>query len=197
MIPSNIFVGNLFLSDNIRHIEGSIVECGVWRGGMSAAMAEFLGPDRKYYLFDSFEGLPSAKEIDGENALAWQKNTSSPTYFDNCKAEIKYAEECMSMSKSKIYEIRKGWFSETLPAFPYNESIALLRLDGDWYESTMDCLKNLYPKVNKGGLIIIDDYYAWDGCCRAIHDFLSENNLCERIRESKHGCFTTTARLKL
>jgi hypothetical protein len=60
-------------------------------------------------------------------------------------------------------------------------------LDGDWYDSTMDCLANLFNKVNKGGIIIVDDYYVWDGCSRAVHDYLSKNNLTEKIRQSEAG----------
>jgi hypothetical protein len=84
----------------------------------------------------------------------------------------------------------KGWFSETLNNLRLEEGIAILRLDGDWYESTMECLTALYPKVNCGGLIIIDDYYVWDGCARAVHDYLSEKNLPIRIRQHISGvCF--------
>jgi hypothetical protein len=64
-----------------------------------------------------------------------------------------------------------------------NEKIAILRLDGDWYESTMTCLAHLYDKVNPGGLIILDDYYMWDGCSKALHDFMSERKLDVKIRQ--------------
>jgi O-methyltransferase len=187
MIPKRTFIGNLALKKEMSWVEGCVVECGVWRGGMSAAMAEVLGKKRKYYLFDSFEGLPQAKEIDGQAALNWQQDTSSSIYYNNCKAEIEFAKECMNIAGVPHYELVKGWFASTLPLFHEEEKIALLRLDGDWYDSTMDCLKYLYPKVAKGGIIVIDDYYAWDGCCRAVHDYLSQNNLPERIRENNYG----------
>ena len=58
----------------------------------------------------------------------------------------------------------------------------MLRLDGDWYDSTMQCLEALVPLVAEGGTIIIDDYYAWDGCARAVHDYLSRNDLPYRIK---------------
>ena len=63
----------------------------------------------------------------------------------------------------------------------------MLRLDGDWYESTICILENLYDKVAANGLILIDDYYDWDGCSRAVHDFLSDQKLPERIRQSRYG----------
>ncbi|MEE3093051.1 MAG: TylF/MycF/NovP-related O-methyltransferase, partial [Pseudomonadota bacterium] len=64
---------------------------------------------------------------------------------------------------------------------------SVLRLDGDWYESTISILENLYDKVATNGLILIDDYYSWDGCSRAVHDFLSDQKLPERIRQSRYG----------
>lgn len=187
MIPKEIFYGNLNLIKQANKVKGCVVECGVWRGGMIAATAEILGPDKKYFLFDSFEGLPPAKENDGEKAKNWQGDTKSPTYFDNCSTDIKYSQEAMRLSGVKQYEVIKGWFSDTLPHFNSSQPIAILRIDGDWYDSTMQCLENLYKYVNDGGLIIIDDYYTWDGCTKAVHDFLSKNQLTDRICQSPQG----------
>lgn len=180
MIPKESFLDNLDLALRYSNISGCVVECGVWRGGMSGALAELLGDKRKYYLFDSFEGLPPAKEIDGKKALQYQKDTDSPLYFDNCNAPIHYAEEAMKKSNVTKYKIIKGWFNKTLPKWS-GEPIAILRLDSDWYESTTDCLENLYKYVRPGGLIIVDDYYNWDGCTRAVHDYLSKYKLSDRI----------------
>lgn len=182
MIPAMIYIQNLRLVNRFRHIEGCVVECGTWRGGMIGGIAYLLG-DREYFLFDSFEGLPEAKEIDGAAALAWQSDKNSPGYFDNCKAEMEFAENAMKVSGSSKYHINKGWFSETLPHFDKKKKIAILRLDGDWYDSTMDCFSNLYDCVIPGGIIIMDDYYAWDGCARAVHDYLSKNSLTARIMQ--------------
>ncbi len=187
MVPKDIFIDNLHLCKKLAPMNGCIVECGVWRGGMIAAIADILGSHRKYYLFDSFEGLPQAKDIDGEAAIKWQQDTKSPLYFANCRAEVKYAEDAMRLSNAMHYQLIKWWFSETLQGFKPEEPIAVLRIDGDWYDSTMECLNNLYKYVTKGGLIIIDDYYAWDGCSKAVHDFLSTNKLAERISQSKNG----------
>lgn len=182
MISRNIYVANLVLCSLKMPREGAIVECGVWRGGMSAGIADMF-PGRHHALFDSFEGLPPAKPIDGQSAIDWQNDKGSPAYFDNCSAEQAFAEKAMGMSAAGSFRLVRGWFSDTLPGCDIGDEIGLLRLDGDWYESTMDCLVNLYPKVRKGGLIIIDDYYAWDGCARAVHDFLSQHQLAERIEE--------------
>ncbi|MES2213781.1 MAG: TylF/MycF/NovP-related O-methyltransferase [Patescibacteria group bacterium] len=187
MIRSKVFIENLTLAGSFSSIKGAVVECGVWRGGMSAAMAEKLGVDREYHLFDSFEGLPPAKEIDGERAKAWQSDKTSKIYFDNCKAEMSFAQIAMEMSGATNVTLHKGWFSDTLPNFTPSFPIAVLRLDGDWYDSTMQCLDGLFKYVAKGGAIIIDDYYTWEGCSKAVHDFLSKNNLKETVHESKGG----------
>lgn len=181
MIPETTYINNLILAGKITNIEGSIVECGVWRGGMIAGIASLLGNERKYYLFDSFEGLPNVEEVDGEAALRWQSDIKSPTYHNNCSAPKELAEKAMKLSGVTQYFISKGWFEDTLPTFDKNSAIALLRLDGDWYKSTKICLDTLFDLVVTGGVIILDDYYAWDGCSRALHDFLSENKVKERI----------------
>lgn len=84
------------------------------------------------------------------------------------------------------YKLVKGWFNETLPSFPKSNETTLLRLDGDCYDSTMTCLEHLYPLVQKGGLVIIDDYFVWDGCSRAVHDYLSKHQLCDRIEHTQN-----------
>lgn len=189
MISPEIYSANLELAEQIKSLPGAIVECGVWRGGMSAGIAEILGAERSYYLYDSFQGLPPAQSIDGPAATSWQQDTTSPQFHDNCAASVAEAETTMARSPARNLHIKPGWFNETLPSFPKEQSIALLRLDGDWYESTMVCLENLYPRVAVGGLIIIDDYFAWDGCCRATHDYLSRNQLPVRLREHPdHVC---------
>jgi len=148
---------------------------------MMAGIAELLGKDREYFLFDSFEGLPEAKEIDGESAKAWQEDKASPHYFNNCKAEMEYAQKAMGMSGGQKVKLIKGWFSETLVQYDVQKPIALLRLDCDWYDSVTECLEILYPLVTKGGVVIIDDYFTWDGCSIAVHDFLSKFKLPNRI----------------
>jgi O-methyltransferase len=188
MIPSALFVDNLRLAQQVEDIPGAVVECGVWRGGMIAGIAQILGPDRAYVLFDSFEGLPPAQEVDGPAAIAWQRDTTSPAYFDNCKAEMGAARLAMRDAGVPEPDLRKGWFEETVPRFAATRApIALLRLDGDWYDSTMVCLQNLFPLVVQGGMVIIDDYGTWDGCTRAVHAYLGEHGRPEAIRHSGAG----------
>lgn len=187
MIPELLYEDNLELCDKNRHISGDVVECGVWRGGMIAGIADLLKDERNYFLFDSFEGLPDVTAIDGASAKEWQNAKDAPSYFDNCKAEIQFAEKAMKTAGCKKYTLIKGWFNETLPVFPSTNQIAILRLDGDWYESTMCCLENLYAKVVPGGIVIIDDYYTWDGCTLAVHDYFSKHKIPVRIEQTKNG----------
>lgn len=188
MIKKSTFIDNLILCQKYSSIPGCVIECGCWRGGMTAGISETINNKQKlYYLFDSFEGLPPAKEIDGKAALDWQSDTNSPFYYDNCKAEIEFAEKAMGLAKNNNYKIVSGWFKDTIPNMEFKEKIAILRLDGDWYDSTMQCLDGLYNHVTEGGIIIIDDYYTWEGCARAVHDFLSKNKLTDRIHKSEKG----------
>ncbi len=190
MMSAENYVLNLKIAERFQNVKGCVVECGVWRGGVSAGMAELLGNNRNYFLFDSFEGLPPAQEIDGASALEYQRNTDSPYYFDNCKAEKEWAEKAMKKSGAQKFTAVQGWFNDTVPGYNFNEPIAVLRLDGDWYDSTMVCLENLYPLVVKGGLIVIDDYYMWDGCARAVHEYLGKQKSSDRIQEAySTGCY--------
>lgn len=166
-----------------RNIPGVIVECGVWRGGCALAMLlaqrrAFGEVVRPVHLLDSFRGLPPATRRDGPGALEWQAST-----VDNCAATRKEVVDLMgwfSFNEGVDYHVHEGWFAETLPNF--REQVALLRLDGDWYRSTRECLDALVPRVSEHGTVILDDYYAWDGCARAVHEYLAVNDLPYRIR---------------
>lgn len=188
MIPKDYYIANLRISQMWPLPAGSVVECGTWRGGMIAGLADVLGPTRDYFLFDSFEGLPQAKEIDGEAAIRWQSDTSGPQYFDNCTAPIEIAERAMAMSLATRYQIFKGWFDRTLPTFRPPGPIALLRLDADWFESTITCLEFLYPLLAPKSIILVDDYYIWDGCSKAIHHYLARVDSTARIQRIDGVC---------
>ncbi|MEJ5265590.1 MAG: TylF/MycF/NovP-related O-methyltransferase [Bacteroidales bacterium] len=180
MIPKKSYITTLNLISKM-YTNGAIVECGVWKGGMIAGIAEMLGNICTYYLFDSFEGLPEAKEIDGEAAIKWQKNKQNPSYYDNCKASEKEAVATMKLSNVDSYKIIKGWYKNTLPDFVPNEPIGVLHIDADWYDSVILCFDHLYKYVQHNGLIIIDDYYVWDGTSKAVHDFLSKIQSASKI----------------
>jgi O-methyltransferase len=188
MIEPNDYIANLLLAHKYRGTNGCVIECGTWRGGMIAGISEVLGPDRPYFLFDSFEGLPAAKPIDGEAALHWQADTKSDHYHNNCTAPVERAQRAMTISRADNYRIVEGWFDQTLPSFVPPQPIAILRLDADWYDSTITCLKYLYPFLAPKGIVLIDDYHTWDGCSKAVHDYLSEHKSSARIGQMHGVC---------
>jgi hypothetical protein len=175
MLPEVRYMENLQLIDFFQNrTKGDLVECGTWRGGMACGMMDIAGPPRHYHFFDSFQGLPPARKVDGEAAIAYQRDTSSPRYFDNCRAEEEAFRRLIlarGVPASQIH-IYPGWFQDTLNSFPPDRTIGILRLDCDWYDSVMQCLNALYKRVESGAVIIVDDYDDWDGCARAVHDFL-------------------------
>jgi hypothetical protein len=155
---------------------------------MSAGMIGIAGTNRKYDFFDSFEGLPPAGEHDGQKAKDYQRDTASPTYYDNCTASLAEFEKTIARTgiPSTNIGIHQGFFEETLPTFNC-PSIAVLRLDADWYESTMICLEKFWDYILPGGLLLIDDYHVWEGCTRAVHAFLAKRDATESVKQGPIG----------
>ena len=166
-------------------IQGDLVECGVWKGGSVGTMAlahlrSAERPVRHLRLFDSFEGLPEPRsEVDGTTAVQYAKGRASGS-LDPIRECIGTLEENRRLLEHEIkypaelIHYHVGWFQETLPRdIGSIGDIALLRLDGDWYESTQMCLDYLYPKVVKAGIVIVDDYGFWQGCRRAVDEFIA------------------------
>lgn len=178
MCSEPVFRDNLNLAERVRYVNGAVVECGTWRGGMLAGLAEWLGPGRLYVACDGFQGLPPAQPVDGPAALAWA--AANPR---GCLAAPEDVQGALARAGATQTRVVGGWFAQTLPALAAEIGpVALLRLDADWYDSTLTCLAHLFRCVVPGGLIIVDDYYVWDGCAEAIHQFLFEDHCRERIR---------------
>jgi hypothetical protein len=171
-------------------IAGAFVECGVWRGGASFLMADLLRrrgvSDRKVWLFDSFEGLPPAGPLDGISDEEFQE---SGRYFDNNSASLEEVEAAADrLGLRPRAEMVKGFFDQTLPVRRSDIGpIALLRIDGDWYSSVKTVLEQLYDQISPDGYIILDDYYDWQGCALAVHEFLWTHRLPHRIVTQRTG----------
>lgn len=157
------------------NICGDFVECGVYLGGNVIISKKFFDSvedtDRKYYAFDTFEGMTQPGENDPNKAHQTWKDVAS------CVGPL---EEVINEFKNhEIYDDRivivKGDVLETLKN-PSNipDQISILRLDTDWYESTKFELETLYEKLVPGGYLIIDDYGHWDGCRKAVNEFFGE-----------------------
>jgi len=191
MVPGRIYAENLaLLAMTLRNPDlnrGAVVECGTWRGGMSAGMVEMAGLHRKYHFFDSFEGLPPAGERDGEQAKEYM---SAPIHYDygDCRASLEDFKQTIAMTgcPEENIGIHKGFFEDTLPHFS-SPPIAILRLDADWYVSTMICLEKFWDHVLPGGLILIDDYNVWEGCSKAVHAFFAKREVTEHLRQGPIG----------
>jgi O-methyltransferase len=170
----------------VRHkIPGDFVECGVWRGGsvmmMALALQHFGDTTRKLCCFDTFEGMPAptAADIhrDGTPAEAMLVDTAKTVEHGANIWAISPLEAVKKNVESTGYPAAnisyiKGKVEDTLPGRA-PESIALLRLDTDWYASTKHELIHLYPQLTNGGVLIIDDYGVWRGCRQAADEYFS------------------------
>ena len=185
----------------INSIEGSYVECGVWKGGaigvIASAIKKYPSFPREIHCFDIFDDICEPDPlIDGDKAL------EDVFKYGKVKSEelsgklkpikgvydpfgghgtIKILEDLI-INRLKypreLLKIHKGWFQDTIPKIEPNlGKIAILRLDGDWYSSTKVCLDYLYKHVSIGGFIIIDDYGCYEGCAKAVDEFRKNNNI--------------------
>lgn len=188
MIRHFNYLENLALASSVgANLSGAVVECGTWRGGMAAGLIEIVGKERDYWFFDSFEGLPPVTDEDGAAAKAYQEDKDAPGFLDNCRAELADFERNIARTGIGTDKVRilKGFFEDTLPALDLNDigPIAILRLDADWYESTKICLDKFWDNLVVGGLILIDDYYTWDGCTQAVNEFAARTKPAQRLRQ--------------
>lgn len=148
-------------------IAGDFVECGVFDGAQVAAMAKAVmesGQRRTIHLFDSFDGIPQAGPRDLEFLFAGHKAGLSRSTVPQVEAHMRE----WGVDESLLH-YHMGWFADSVPAAEIGH-IALLRLDGDLYESTKVCLEHLYPKLSPGGWLIIDDF-ALSGCRDAVLEY--------------------------
>ena len=176
------------LAQSVRYIvrnrlPGAIVECGVWRGGSMAAAALTLlslgDTSRELYLFDTFEGMTDPSERDrsysgvrADDVLGETARRSGRNYW--CIASMEDVTESMRATGYPMERIHlvRGPVEQTLPAGA-PDTIALLRLDTDWYASTKHELEHLYPRLVSRGVLIIDDYGHWEGARGAVDEYMS------------------------
>lgn len=157
------------------NIPGDLIECGVWRGGAGIFMASYLDAyrmtGRRLLMADSYEGLPiSSHEKDLPFKLSKDIVPELAIPLETVKANF----AAYNLLDERVTFL-KGWFKDTLHDAPTNQ-IALLRMDGDLYESTMDTLTALYDKVSPGGIVVVDDYGVLAVCRHALEDFFAERN---------------------
>ena len=161
-------------------IPGTVVECGVWRGGSMQAVARTLveldAADRDLHLFDTFEGMPEPTERDrrADGALAAEvlaRSSKAGVYWAIAGLDDVRAGMAETGYPGERIHFHPGRVEDTIPA-EAPEQIAILRLDTDWYESTRHELEHLYDRVPSGGVLLLDDYGFWLGARQAVDEFL-------------------------
>ncbi len=169
------------------NIDGDFVECGVWKGGsammMCLALLKLNVTDKKIYLYDTYQGMTEPTEVD----TSIRNKSSKKKYEDNinpkggnnwCRAELQEVKQNLSSTNYPQENIIfvKGKVEETIPK-TMPDKISFLRLDTDWYESTLHELTHLYSKITTKGVLIIDDYGHWKGCRKAVDQYFKSNNI--------------------
>lgn len=155
------------------NIRGDFLEAGVWRGGSCiymAALAKFFNYQKRVWVCDSFQGMPPVnKDCPYE--------TTDYSEFTNLAVSVKDVANAFSLYRLLDYAtFVEGWFSRTTPADKV-DTLSVLRLDSDYYESTKVLLETLYPKLSEGGWCIVDDYDCVPGCNKAVDDYLAEHGI--------------------
>lgn len=166
----------LHLLNQVTSIEGAICECGVFRGKTIIPMALFLNKQKSnkiIYGFDSFEGLDETVKIDlklgGMNFFSKQVHGFNETSIENVSRKIKKWK-----LESRITLV-KGYFKETLPQHG-DKMFSFVHLDCNLYQSYKECMEFFYPRINKGAVILLDEYNdpPWPGCNKAVDEFLAD-----------------------
>jgi hypothetical protein len=161
------------------NVPGDFIETGVWRGGACILVRAVLKAhdvrDRNVWLADSFEGLP-APSLEADDGYDLPDNS----YLAVSVEEVKAAFERFGLMDEQV-KFLKGWFKDTLPTAAI-DSLAILRMDGDLYESTRDALKSLYDKVSPNGFVVVDDYGTWPPCKRAVDEFRTQRGIIDPIQ---------------
>lgn len=169
------------LADNI---PGDFIETGVWKGGLPILMRGILKAhdvtDRRVYVADSFEGLPTPDGCDGVDDELMHFMTASVAHLAVSADDVRAAFSAYDLLDDQIVFL-EGWFCDTLPRTPFTQ-LAVIRLDGDWYSSTRDSLEYLYPHLAVGGFIVIDDYGLPLGCRRAVDEYRQQHGIDEPMQ---------------
>ncbi|HEX5098605.1 MAG TPA: TylF/MycF family methyltransferase, partial [Polyangiaceae bacterium] len=163
-------------------VPGDLIETGVWRGGacifMKAILAAHGDTERRLFVADSFAGLPppDAEKYPADKGDVFHTLSS---YFAVSEGQVRDNFAKYGLLDERVVFLR-GWFKDTLPHLP-SDRLAVIRLDGDMYESTMDGLKNLYHKLSPGGFCVIDDY-GLPTCAKAVDDFRKQQGISEELK---------------
>lgn len=171
--------------DDVIHsqVPGDLIETGVWRGGASIFMRALLRvhgvSDRTVWVADSFEGLPAPDLEHYPQDTGEVATLHGVAYLAVSLEQVKDNFRAYGLLDDHV-RFLKGWFKDTLPDVPINR-LAVIRLDGDMYQSTMQALDALYPKLSVGGYVIVDDYGAIEQCRQAVHDYREAHGISDEM----------------
>jgi len=187
-LPERLFANHEAIKHITAHrIEGSVTECGVWRGGSTMAMLYTLlnrnDTSRDIYMYDTYEGMSEPGEDDraysGDPAATLleqsDKNDPRSVWCYASLEDVRRNVLSTGYPAGRIHFV-KGKVEDTIPQ-TIPDKIALLRLDTDWYESTLHELEHLYPRLQSGGVLLIDDYGHWQGAKKAVDQYIREKKL--------------------
>jgi hypothetical protein len=164
-----------------RNVPGDLIETGVWRGGAAILMRAMLklagDTSRVVWAADSFAGLPPPDPVRYPKDAGDEHWKQAPLAVSRPEVARNFARYGLLDDQVRFLE---GWFRDTLPGAPIDR-LAVLRLDGDMYESTTVALESLYPKLSRGGYVIVDDYGAVPGCREAVQDYRARFDVREPI----------------
>ena len=177
-------------------VPGDLIETGVWRGGATIFMRAMLKArgvtDRTVWVANSFEGLPEPDAEQFPIEAETHSGALMTKVYDHFAVDLEAVRSNFRAYGLLDEQVRflKGWFKDSLPSAPI-ASLAIMRLDGDYYESTMDALTNLYDKLSIGGYAIIDDYAedAWTHCRQAVDGFRREREIDEPMIQVNSKCY--------
>lgn len=168
--PSKLMsLGALARVVQARGVSGDFVECGTYKGGSSAYILSQLSDDTNAWLYDSFQGMPEVRDVDGLEAKQWEGACVAKP------ADVSEVLEKTGVDLGRV-TIREGWFAETFQqALP--TQIKYLHIDADWYDSVLLALETFYPLVVPGGVIVLDDFGHWEGCRHAFYEYCNRANI--------------------
>lgn len=175
-------------------VPGELVETGTARGGSAIVIAAAKAPTRPLTVYDVFGTIPPPGAQDGEDvheryrtiAAGEARGLEGEVYYgyrDDLYAEVRdsFARLGVPVEEHAV-DLVKGLFEDTVAI---EGPVAFAHLDGDWYESTMVCLERIVPRLSVGGRLVIDDYYNWSGCQRAVHDYFDKHDGFELLHRAK------------
>ncbi len=163
-------------------VPGDVIETGVWRGGASiyarAVIRAWGATDRRVWLADSFQGFPT------RDVATYPPDRTIPAFNQDplwavSLEQVRSSFDLLGLLDDQVRFV-KGWFKDTLPALS-GERWSVIRLDGDYYESTIQALDSLYPNLSPGGWTIVDDYHMFEACRAAVDDYRAQHGICEEV----------------